>query len=87
MPRTRLVGNGKTTARVDRLEEAMATMLTTQAAFLSRTSEMDREMGAMRLDLDDMRSMMSGIMQQLDAVMRMIEKLPDAVKEKVGFRG
>ncbi len=87
MPRAKHDGNGKTTARVDRLEEAMTTMLTTQAAFLSRTSEMDREMAAMRRDLDDMRSMMSGITQQLDGVMKLIEKLPDAVKDKVGFRG
>lgn len=72
-------GNG-VRRRVDRLEEALSTVLTTQASFMSRTAEMDREMAAMRRDIDDMRHM-------LTAVMQMIEKLPDAVREKVGFRG
>jgi hypothetical protein len=30
---------------------------------------------------------MSGMAQQLAAVTKMVERLPDAVKEKVGFRG
>jgi hypothetical protein len=101
MPRPKPGSNGATTARVDRLEEALSTMLLTQANFLSRTAEMDREMGAMRRDLDDMRTTMNGFAQQLDALTyrfdavthqfdaltKMIERLPDAVKEKVGFRG
>jgi hypothetical protein len=87
MPRTKPSANGTAAARGDRLEEAMSTMLSTQSTFLSRTAEMDREMGAMRRDLDDMRNVMTGIAQQLAAVTKMIERLPDALKEKVGFRG
>jgi hypothetical protein len=68
------------------LVQNQAAFVQTQAAFVADQHARDREVAAIRRDLDDMRNMINVITQDLAAVRQMIERLPDAVRERVGFR-
>jgi hypothetical protein len=67
----------------DRLEEAMAMLIQNQAAFLGRLSEMERVSSERfaRIETD-----IATILRVLSEHSRMLERLPEAVREKIGFR-
>ncbi len=66
-----------------RLEEAMAVLIQNQVGFLSRMSEMERASSERfaRIEQD-----MSAILRVLAEHSRLLERLPDAVREKIGFK-
>jgi hypothetical protein len=66
-----------------RLEEAMAVLIQNQASFLSRMSDMDRASSERfaRIEQD-----MSAILRVLAEHGRLLERLPEAVREKIGFK-
>jgi hypothetical protein len=68
----------------DRLEEAMALLIQNQAAFVGRLAETDRVTSERfaRIERD-----MAAILQVLAEHSRMLERLPEAVREKIGFKG
>jgi hypothetical protein len=74
----------------DRLEETIAILIQNQAAFLARNTEIDRvnPKTFRRIDAD-----MAAILRVLDQHSRilaehsrLLEALPDAVRDKIGFR-
>ena len=86
-------GNGR-----NRLEQAMATLILTQAAFLSRLAETDRahvEFARRHLEFEHeskerfarIEVQMAEIIRVLNEHGRMLERLPEAVREKIGFKG
>jgi len=86
-------GNGR-----DRLEEAMATLIQTQAAFLSRLAETDRahvEYEGRHLEFQRetaerfarIEAKIAEIIRVLAEHGRLLERLPEAVRDKIGFQG
>jgi hypothetical protein len=76
MARARSGGNG-------RLEEALATLIQNQAAFLTRMSEID----ARAAEMDRTNSERFG---RIEALLiehnRILQALPDAIRDKFGFK-
>lgn len=82
----------------DRLEEAMALLIQNQAAFVGRQSETEsRHLEFERRHLEFERetaerfarieAQMAEIIRVLNEHARILEHLPDAVREKIGFKG
>jgi hypothetical protein len=75
----------------DRLEEAMATLIQNQAAFVGRLSETDRLHGEYERETTErfarIEAQMAEIIRVLNEHGRILERLPDAVREKIGFKG
>ena len=75
----------------DRLEEAMALLIQNEAAFVNRLAETDRRIADndrtaaerfARIEKD-----MAAILRVLAEHSRLLERLPEAVREKIGFKG
>jgi hypothetical protein len=68
----------------DRLEEAIAILIQNQATFLRDLAEIERETSARfrRIEND-----MTAILRLLSEHSRLLERLPEAVREKSGFQG
>ena len=68
----------------DRLEEAIAMLIQNQAAFLSRMAEIERSASERfgRIEND-----MTAILRVLSEHSRLLERLPEAVRDKIGFQG
>lgn len=73
----------KKNATNNHLEEALAILIQNQASFLSRMAETDRatseRFGRIETILLDHSRVLAELAQ-------MLERLPDAVREKIGFR-
>lgn len=73
----------------DRLDEAMAMLIQNQAAFLSRISEMDRtsseRFARIEQDMSSILRVLAEHSQVLAEHSRMLERLPEAVRAKIGF--
>lgn len=67
----------------DHLEEAMALLIQNQAAFLGRLAEMDRVSAERfsRIEAD-----IAAILRVLSDHSRLLERLPEAVRDKIGFK-
>jgi hypothetical protein len=73
-----------------RLEEAIATLINNQAAFVTQLAESER----LRLKLDReanerfarIEGQMAEIIRVLNQHGQILEHLPDAVREKIGFK-
>ena len=61
-----------------------------QAAFLERLSETDRELAQLRRQTDERFGRIETILLEhsriLSELMRMMEALPEAIREKIGFK-
>lgn len=75
----------------DRLEEAMALLIQNQAAFVSRLSETDRAHAESERKTAErfahIETQMAEIIRVLGEHRRLLERLPEAVREKIGFKG
>jgi hypothetical protein len=76
MARARSQGNG-------RLEEAIAILIQNQASFLARIAEMDRR-------FTETEQLNSVRFARIEALLlehtRILQALPDAIREKIGFK-
>ena len=76
MARAKNAGNG-------RLEEALATLIQNQATFLARMSEIDARVA-------DMDRINSERFARIEALLlehnRILQALPDAIRDKIGFK-
>jgi predicted nucleic acid-binding Zn-ribbon protein len=83
--------------RNDRLEEAMSLLIQSQAAlaqqqtaFLARLADTDREVAELRKQTDERFARIKTILLEhsriLSELMRMMEALPEAIREKFGFK-
>src|SRR5439155_11323440 len=81
----------------DRLEDAIGTLIQNQTTFLSRASETDRahaEIERRRLQYEReagerfarIEAQMTEIIRVLKEHGRVLERLPDAVRDKIGFK-
>jgi hypothetical protein len=81
-----------------RLEEAMALLIQNEAAFVARLSESDRrhlEIERQHLKFERetaerfarIEAQMAEIIRVLNEHSRMLERLPEAVRDKIGFKG
>jgi hypothetical protein len=65
------------------LQQNIATLVQTQAAFVARMSETDSRIAEMDRRIERRFANIEAILSEL---VRMIERLPEAVSEKIGFR-
>jgi hypothetical protein len=90
MARSRDPGNG-------RLEQALETQIQNQAAFVARMAEADQRMAAHERDAIELRRTMAELERvtaqrfaRIEAILlehsRILQALPDAVRDKVGFK-
>ncbi len=76
MARARSTGNG-------RLEEALATLIQNQTAFLARMSEIDARVAEMdRINAERFARIESLLLEHN----RMLQALPEAIRVKIGFK-
>ncbi len=75
----------------NRLEEAMALLIQNQASFLGRLAEIEREgSDRFRRIENDMAAILRVLSEHgrlLADHSRMLEQLPEAVRDKIGFKG
>ena len=65
------------------IQQNIATLVQTQAAFVARMSETDARIADMEQRSERRFANIEAILGQL---VRMIERLPEAVREKIGFK-
>lgn len=86
MARKATSGNGR-----DRLEDALATLIQNQAAFVNRLEETDRRHVEFERESAErfarIESQMAEIIRVLNDHTRQLERLTDAVREGIGFKG
>jgi hypothetical protein len=68
----------------EHLEEAMALLIQNQVSFLRDMRDMER---ANSERFTKIEATMTSILRVLDQHGRMLERLPEAVREKIGFKG
>lgn len=82
----------------DRLEEAVATLIQTQAAFVARLAESDRRHLELERETAERSARIEVQMAEIIRVLgehgrllaehsRLLERLPEAVRDKIGFKG
>jgi hypothetical protein len=75
----------------DRLEEAMALLIQNQAAFLNRVAESDKRLSEMERENSErfarIERDMGSVLRVLAEHSRILERLPEAIREKIGFKG
>jgi hypothetical protein len=77
MARTKNAGNG-------RLEEALAVLIQNQAAFLSRMSAIDARVAEMDRINGERFARIEALLLEHN---RILKAVPDAVRDKIGFKG
>jgi hypothetical protein len=93
-----LARKGTTPNGHDRLEEAMAMLIQNEAAFVGRLSENERvhtELERRHLEFERetaerfarIEAKMTEIIRVLAEHGRLLERLPEAVRDKIGFKG
>jgi hypothetical protein len=74
----------------DRLEEAMALLIQDQAAFVASMRESDARMRELKADIAETNRLNAQRFARIEAILlehgRILERLPDAVRDKIGFR-
>lgn len=74
----------------NRLEEAMTLLIHNQAAFLSRVADTDRRLAEIERESSErfkrIENDMAAILRVLSEHSRMLEQLPEAVRNKIGFK-
>jgi hypothetical protein len=74
----------------DRLEEALATLINNQAAFVNSRRETDRLHAQFERETRErfvrIEAQMTEIIRVLNEHTRILERLPEAVREKIGFK-
>jgi len=74
----------------DRLDEAMALLIQNQAAFLNRISETDRQHAKFEREsterFERIETQMAQIIQILAEHSRILERLPEAIREKLASK-
>ncbi|HVA50245.1 MAG TPA: hypothetical protein VNH11_28075 [Pirellulales bacterium] len=75
----------------DRLGEAMAILIQNQAAFRGRMAEIERITSERFARIDErfarIENDMAAILRVLAEHSRLLERLPEAVRDKIGFKG
>jgi hypothetical protein len=74
----------------DRLEEAMALLIQNQAAFVAHAAETDRLHTKLERETNErfarIEAQMAEIIRVLNEHSRILEQLPEAIREKIGFK-
>jgi hypothetical protein len=74
----------------DRLDEAMALLIQNQATFLTRVSETDRRHLEFEREANERFARIEAQMEKIIRVHaehgRMLERLPEAIRDKIGFK-
>jgi hypothetical protein len=90
MARARSPGNGRLEDALTRLIQSQASLAETQAAFLARLAETDREILALRRESAERFARIEAILLDHNRILsehnQRIQALTDAVREKIGFR-
>jgi hypothetical protein len=76
MARAKNAGNG-------RLEEALATLIQNQAAFVARMSEIDARVSEMERINSERFARIEALLLEHN---RILQALPDAIRDKIGFK-
>ena len=71
----------------NRLEDAIATLIQNQASFLSHAAETDRRHAESEREIAGIKSDIAVILRVLAEHGRLLEQLPEAIREKIGFKG
>ena len=74
----------------DRLEEAMAMLIQNQAGFLGRLADVERSsaerFGRIETEMRTIQHDMAAVLRVLTEHSRLLERLPEAVRDKIGFK-
>jgi len=74
----------------DRLDEAMAMLIQNQAAFVGRQAKTDRLLAEYERRTSEsiagIKADMAAILRVLGEHSRMLERLPETIREKIGFK-
>jgi uncharacterized protein YukE len=81
-----LAGKGTTSNGRNRLDEALATLIQNQAAFVGQMAANDRRHAEFDERFARIESKMNEIIRVLSEHGRLLERLPEAVRDKIGFR-
>jgi hypothetical protein len=76
----------KSSSNGSKLEEAMALLINNQAAFVAGQREHERDIAGLRREMAEIKSQLAVIVQVLERHGRMLERLPDAVRDRIGFK-
>jgi hypothetical protein len=83
MARAKNAGNG-------RLEEALAILIQNQASFVARMSEIDARMAETNRRIEERFARIEERFTRIEAILiehnRILQALPDAIREKIGFK-
>jgi hypothetical protein len=75
----------------DRLNEAMALLIQNQAAFLNHISETDRQHAKFEREANERFTRIEAQMEQIIRILaehsRILERLPETIRDKIGFKG
>jgi hypothetical protein len=69
-----------------RLEEALATLIQNQAAFVGRLAETDARFARIEAQIAEIIRVLNTQGQVLAEHGRLLERLPEAVRERMGFK-
>ena len=86
------------TSRNNHLEEAMALLIRNQAAFLDRAAQTDREALTLKRELAAIERELAAIeresnkrFERIESILLehrvILEALPEAIRQKIGFKG
>lgn len=74
-------------AALAQLAQAEATLVANQAAFVAQQSVFSREVAEARKETEALRRDMTERFQHIEAILlRLLEVLPDALREKIGIQ-
>jgi hypothetical protein len=68
----------------DRLDEAMALLINNQAAFVAQLRENDRLRAELKRESDERFARIESLLLEHN---RILTALPDAIRDKIGFKG
>jgi hypothetical protein len=74
----------------DRLEEAIAILIQNQAAFVAQMRETEKRMAETDREIADAERINSERFARIEAILldhsRILQALPDAIRDKIGFK-
>jgi hypothetical protein len=90
MARARKNSNGKLDEAMQSLAHAQATLVQTQATLVAQMAESQREGAEFRRRTEEWQRQADGRFARIEAILlehgRILLALPDAVREKIGFK-
>ena len=90
MARARNQTNGKLDEALATLVQSQATLVQNQAAFVAQMADFERESAEIKRESADLKRLNAERFARIEAILlehsRILQALPDAIREKIGFK-